>query len=265
IFEDAGFAVQTYPYWDAAARGLDIDGLLAVLRAAAPQSIIVLHACAHNPTGVDPTAAQWRQIAEVCRERAHFPFFDCAYQGFASGSLDRDAAAVRAFVADGFELFVAQSYSKNFGLYGERVGCLTVVAHEPAVAQHIESQLAKITRAMISNPPSHGARIVSRVITDAGLMAQWQRELETMAGRIRAMRQALFTHLQQLGTPGTWQHIVDQIGMFSYTGLSPAQCQTLIDQHHVYLSSNGRISMAGLNEGNVERFARAVDQVVRQS
>lgn len=233
-------------------------------------SIILLHACAHNPTGVDPTDAQWREIAEVIRAKKHFPFFDTAYQGFASGDLDRDAWSIRYFVEQGFELLVAQSFAKNFGLYGERAGCFHfVTAPTGPSAQdtvtRVASQLAILQRSEISNPPIYGARVASTVLNDDALFAEWKENLQTMSGRIISMRKALRGKLEELGTPGQWNHITDQIGMFSFTGLSEAQVEKLKKEFHVYLTKNGRISMAGLNTKNVEYFAKAVDKVVRDA
>jgi aspartate aminotransferase len=237
--------------------------MLGVMQAAPNGSIFLLHPCAHNPTGVDPTPEQWKQIADVMEAKGHFTFFDCAYQGFASGNLDKDAFSVRYFVERGFELFVAQSFSKNFGLYSERAGNLTVVAKTPEVKNRIESQIAKAQRAVISNPPAYGSRVVSLVLNDEKLYEEWTKNLSSMADRIIDMRKALYDELIRLGTPGKWNHIVDQIGMFSFTGLSTPQVKVLKEKYHVYLTDNGRISMAGLNSTNVKYFAQAVDDVVR--
>jgi len=224
---------------------------------------VLLHACAHNPTGIDPTKEQWAQIADVCDERGLYPFFDCAYQGFASGNLNNDAWAVRYFVNRGLELLVCQSFAKNFGLYGQRVGALHVVFADSATKKAAATQLELLQRAEISNPPAYGARIVSRILTNAELFSEWERDLLTMANRINDMRIALRKHLEQLGTPGTWDHITSQIGMFSFTGLQSYQVERLVEEFHVYLSKNGRISMAGLNESNVEYVAKSIDAVVR--
>ncbi|KAI9175637.1 Aspartate aminotransferase, cytoplasmic [Blastocladiella emersonii ATCC 22665] len=263
IFADAGFAeVADYAYYHTETRGLDLEGMLRDLRAAPEGSIVVLHACAHNPTGVDPTPAQWATIADVMAAKRHVAFFDCAYQGFASGDVDRDAQAVR-FFATKMELLVAQSFAKNFGLYNERCGNLSVVAASPAVAGAVRSQMAKLQRAAISNPPAFGARIVSTVLNNPDLYAEWLGNLRTMSGRIQAMRTQLFDALQKLGTPGSWQHILDQIGMFSFTGLTVAQSQAMRTKFHIYMTDNGRISMAGLTTKNVQYFAESMDWVVR--
>ena len=243
--------------------------MIDVIDKAPEGSIILLHACAHNPTGVDPTQEQWEQIAKTIRSKNHFPFFDCAYQGFASGDLARDAWAIRYFVEQGFEMCIAQSYAKNFGLYGERAGCFHFVAspasHASDTANRVASQLAILQRSEISNPPAYGARIASTVLNDDKLFAEWEANLRTMSGRIIDMRQKLRATLDQMGTPGTWNHITDQIGMFSFTGLTEKQVLRLKEEFHIYMTKNGRISMAGLNSKNVEYFAKAVDKVVRET
>jgi aspartate aminotransferase len=265
IFNDAGFTVADYPYYYPPTRGLDLQGMLDILKHAPEKSIILMHSCAHNPTGVDPTPEQWKEIAGVIKERALVPFFDCAYQGFASGDLNRDAWSVRYFVEQGIELLVAQSYSKNFGLYNERCGCLTVACQSSELAANVKSQLNKITRPLISNPPAFGARIVSKILNSPELYEEWTISLKEMAGRINKMRQMLFDELQRLKTPGSWQHILDQIGMFTFTGLTVPQSKMMTEKFHIYLTDNGRISMAGLTTKNVVYFAESMDHCVRNS
>lgn len=268
IFTNVGLPIATYPYFHKDTKGLDIEGMKRALADAPNGSIILLHACAHNPTGVDPTPEQWREIAALMKEKKHFPFFDTAYQGFASGDLDRDAGAIRLFVEQGFELVIAQSFAKNFGLYGQRAGCFHFVApplpDAAGITTRVASQLAILQRSEISNPPIYGARIASIILNDAALFAEWQDNLRTMSGRIIAMREALRSKLEELQTPGQWNHITDQIGMFSFTGLSEAQVLKLRSDFHVYMTKNGRISMAGLNTRNVDYFAKAVNTVVRE-
>lgn len=268
IFNNVGLAIQQYPYFSKETKGLDFHGMKSAIHAAPQGSVILLHPCAHNPTGVDPTMDQWKELAVVIREKGHFPFFDCAYQGFASGNLARDAAAVRYFVEQGFEMLIAQSFAKNFGLYGERAGVFhAVTAPGPDASttiSRIASQLAILQRSEISNPPLYGARIAATVLNDEKLYAEWEENLRTMSGRIIDMRKALREKLEALGTPGTWNHITDQIGMFSFTGLTEAQVAKLRDEAHVYMTKNGRISMAGLNTSNIDYFAKAVDKVVRE-
>lgn len=269
IFTNVNLTVKNYPYFSKSTKGLDYDGMISSLKSAPAGSIILLHACAHNPTGVDPTQEQWKAIAEVMKQRSLFPFFDCAYQGFASGSLDKDAWAIRYFVEQGFELLIAQSYAKNFGLYGERAGCFHFVTSPGANAQdtiaRVGSQLAVLQRSEISNPPAYGARIASLVLNDPSLFAQWEEDLRTMSGRIIQMRSSLRSKLESMGTPGTWKHITEQIGMFSFTGLTEPQVQKLKEKYHIYMTKNGRISMAGLNTKNVDYFAKSVDAVVRET
>jgi aspartate aminotransferase len=269
IFSNVHLPVAPYPYFSKSTKGLDFDGMKAAILDAPDRSIMLLHACAHNPTGVDPTQEQWKELAVLLKKKSHFPFFDCAYQGFASGDLAKDAWAVRYFVEQGFELCIAQSFAKNFGLYGERAGCFHFVTAPGTDAQatisRIGSQLAILQRSEISNPPAYGARIASLVLNDPTLFKEWEENLRTMAGRIIDMRKALRSKLEELGTPGTWNHITDQIGMFSFTGLSEKQVQELQEVAHVYMTKNGRISMAGLNVHNVDYFAKAVNKVVKET
>ncbi|KAL2887538.1 Aspartate aminotransferase [Ceratocystis lukuohia] len=270
IFNNVGLPVLQYPYFDKATRGLDFDGLMKSLSEAPDRSIVLLHPCAHNPTGVDPSQDQWKQISELLKKKNHFPFFDCAYQGFASGDVARDAWAISYFIEQGFDMLIAQSFAKNFGLYGERAGCLHAVASAASlaagvnVATRVASQLAILQRSEISNPPLYGARIVAVVLNNEALYEEWKDNLRTMSGRIIAMRTALRSKLEELKTPGTWNHITDQIGMFSFTGLSPAQVLRIREESHIYMTNNGRISMAGLNTRNVEYVAQAIDKVVRE-
>lgn len=265
ILKNVGINPVDYAYYDPKTIGLDFQGLTEALKNAPDRSVFLLHACAHNPTGVDPTQEQWKAIAEVIAAKKHYSFFDCAYQGFASGDLDRDAWAVRYFVDQGLPLLVCQSFAKNAGLYGERVGALHIVAPDKSIAERVKSQLSVLQRSEISNPPSHGARIMSLILNDATLFGEWKEDIKTMSGRIIQMRNELYRLLtKELHTPGNWDHIVNQIGMFSFTGISNGQSQWLVEKGHIYLTANGRISMAGLNTHNIEYFARALDGVVRQ-
>jgi aspartate aminotransferase len=265
VAREAGVAVESYRYWNARERNLDIRGMLADLEAAPSGSVIMLHASAHNPTGVDPTESQWRDIARVCQAKGHLPLFDSAYQGFATGDLDKDVYGLRYFCDQGFEMLVCQSFAKNFGLYNARVGVLHIVTRSKAKAKAAVANVAKIVRPMYSNPPADGARIVKTVLKDPQLYAEWVQELKGMSHRIIEMRGLLRKNLEKLGTPGDWSHITSQIGMFSFTGLNKKQVAELVNKHHCYLLSNGRISMAGINTSNVERLARAIDSVVRNN
>lgn len=263
VFKNAGFTdARQYRYWDSEKRGLDFEGFLEDLKNAPKNSVIILHTCAHNPTGCDPTHEQWQQIAQVIEQNQLFPFFDSAYQGFASGNLDADAWSVRYFANKGFELFCAQSFAKNFGLYNERVGNLAVVLNTPKYIPQVKSQLTLLVRGMYSNPPSHGGRIVSHVLNDPKLFDEWKQNVQTMSSRIIKMRSMLREELQNLNTPGDWSHITSQIGMFSYTGLNEIQSLHMVNHHHVYMLKSGRISMAGLTPGNVKYVAQAINETV---
>jgi len=255
--------VKTYPYWKEDTRSLDLDGMMSALAAAPRGSVILLHACAHNPTGVDPSEEQWGRIADLCVERQLVPLMDNAYQGYASGSLDRDAFACRLFESKGLEMFMCQSFAKNLGLYGERIGMVHVLCKDAERAKCVLSQLKLVIRPMYSSPPIHGAHLVMRVMGEDALLEQWKTELKSMADRILDVRAKLRKGLEDKGTPGTWNHVTEQIGMFSYTGLSKDACECLIDTHHIYLLKSGRISLAGLNDANLEYMVKAVDEAVR--
>lgn len=263
IFKACGVETRKYPYWNGETRRIAYDGLIPALNAAEAGSIVLLHATAHNPTGVDPTKNQWKAIASVCRKRGLFPFFDSAYQGFATGNLDRDAWPIRYFQQQGFEMLVCQSFAKNLGLYNERAGALHVVANSAKQATAIHSQIALFIRPMYSNPPVHGAKIVETILTTPFLYEAWKKELFSMSKRISDMRPLLRTELEKLQTPGDWSNITEQIGMFCYTGLTSSQCDALMDNHHVYLLRSGRISMAGVTTHNVKYLAECIDYVVR--
>jgi len=266
IFESAGMKVQKYPYYHKLTKSLDFDGMMqALTRQAAPGSVVLLHACAHNPTGVDPTEEQWRMIANVFKERRLIPIMDSAYQGYASGSLDKDAFATRLFLEMGIEFFLCQSFAKNLGLYGERIGMLHAVCDNRQEAEAVLSQLKLVVRPMYSSPPIHGAGLVTAIIGNPHRYAAWKAELKEMADRVLGVRGMLRTGLELKGTPGTWNHITDQIGMFSFTGLTEAQCDRLINVHHIFLLKSGRISLAGLNKGNIQYMIDAVDETVRNT
>ncbi|PRD32269.1 UNVERIFIED_CONTAM: Aspartate aminotransferase [Trichonephila clavipes] len=333
VFPYAGFAVcRIYRYWHSMKKCLDIEGLLEDLRDAPPGSVVILHVCAHNPTGIDPSKDQWFRIADVMQfldnpgwalvfsnclfqasllpasvlqflvlktrrsfsrpskiwpalsscanllgiedfftgavfihsdnEKHLFPFFDCAYQGIASGDLEKDAWPVRYFVSRGFELLCAQSFSKNMGLYSERVGNLTLVFKDSKVIPNVRSHITMMIRGNYCNPPRHGAGIATRILNDNSLIDDWKKQLKTISIRIKRMRWALRTKLQELGTPGNWDHITRQIGMFCYSGLTEQQVKYLIQEYHIYLPTAARINICGLNDKNVEYVARAINDAV---
>ncbi len=259
LFTRAGFEVANYRYYDPARRGIDIDGMLADLAAAEPGTVVVLHACCHNPTGYDLSPDQWERVAATVVERGLVPFLDLAYQGFAQG-IEPDAAVPRRFATLGIPVLVASSFSKNFSLYGERVGSLSIVAADPAEAGRVLSQVKVAVRTTYSNPPTHGAAMVTKVLGDPGLRAIWEDELAGMRKRVKAMRQALVDGLVSHGVDDMG-FITDQVGMFSYCGLTAAQMQALREQYGVYGTDAGRICVAALNPGNVGEVARAIAAV----
>jgi len=261
LFEAAGFQVMSYPYYDAPTHGLNFAGMRAALQAAAPQSIVVLHACCHNPTGVDPTPEQWREIVAIVTERRLVPFLDLAYQGFAEG-IEADGAAVRAFAAAGADFLVASSFSKSFSLYGERVGALSIVTASADESKRVLSQLKRVIRTNYSNPPTHGGALVAAVLGSAELRALWEKELGAMRERIKEMRKALVDHLEQRLPGRDFSFVRRQRGMFSYSGLSAAQVERLRTEFAIYAVSTGRICVAALNRKNVEIVASAIATVL---
>ena len=261
MFEGSGFAVHTYPYHDAASGGLRFDDLLSTLAGLPRRSIVLLHACCHNPTGVDLSPAQWDTLIPLLRERELLPYLDLAYQGFGDG-IEQDAYAVRALADARITFFVANSFSKSMSVYGERCGALSVVCASAAEAALVMGQLRFTVRRIYSSPALHAARIVAHVLGDADLRPLWQAELAAMRDRITAMRQALHARLVALAPGRDFGYLLSQRGMFSYTGLSAAQVDQLREQHAVYLIRSGRICVAGLNTGNVGRTAEAMAAVL---
>jgi len=261
LFTNAGFTVETYPYYDAATRDIRFEAMLAALRAAAPGTVVVLHACCHNPTGYDITPAQWEQVAAACQQAGLVPFLDMAYQGFGLG-IAEDGAAVRCFMASGMNFFVSTSFSKSFSLYGERAGALSVVCGSSEEAARVLSQLKIVIRSNYSTPPTFGAQVVSMVLTSPELRALWEEELAGMRERIKGMRQTLVAKLQAAGVKGDLSYITRQMGMFSYSGLSKEQMQRLRSEFGVYGLDSGRICVAALNSRNIDAVAAAIARVM---
>jgi len=262
LFESAGFQVNTYAYYDAATRGVNFAGMKASLEAAPAGSIIVLHACCHNPTGADLSDAQWDEVVSACRSRGLVPFLDMAYQGFADG-IDADAVAVRAFSASGLQFFVSSSFSKSFSLYGERVGALTIVTASKEEAGRVLSQVKRVIRTNYSNPPIHGGAVVAAVLNSPELRQMWEDELAGMRDRIRAMRTSLVEQLKAAGVAQDFSFVIKQRGMFSYTGLSAEQVEKLKADFGIYAVSTGRICLAALNTKNIGYVAKAIAQVLK--
>jgi aromatic-amino-acid transaminase len=262
VFRTAGFALVDYRYYDAASHGLDFAGMLEDLGRLEPGTVVLLHACCHNPTGVDLDAAQWKQLIALLKERRLLPFVDMAYQGFAQGA-DADAAGVRLLAESGIEAFVvANSYSKSFSLYGERVGALSMVGADRDEAARLLSKIKQTVRANYSSPSTHGAALVAGVLGSAVLHARWEQELGGMRGRIHAMRAGFVDKLAALGAPD-FGFINRQAGMFSYSGLSQAQVRRLRDEFAIYALDSGRICVAALNQANLDTVAAAVAAVCR--
>ncbi|CAH1368397.1 hypothetical protein MTP99_009781 [Tenebrio molitor] len=263
IFKHSGLDVDGYKFYDPKTCGFDFQGALDDIRKIPERSVILLHACAHNPTGVDPSLEQWRELSAVVKQKNLFPFFDMAYQGFASGNIDRDAQAVRLFLKDGHKIVLAQSFAKNMGLYGERAGAFTVVTENKEETAKVMSQLKILIRAMYSNPPIYGARIVSEILGDEKLRADWLLEVKGMADRIISVRTRLRDNLKKEGSSKNWEHITNQIGMFCFTGMTPDQVEKLTKEHSVYLTKDGRISMAGVTSKNVDYLASSMHAVTK--
>jgi aromatic-amino-acid transaminase len=262
LFTNAGFTVESYPYYDAATRGIRFDAMLAALKAAEPGTVVVLHACCHNPTGCDLTPAQWAQVAAACQAGGLVAFLDMAYQGFGKG-IAEDGAAVNLFMATGQNIFVSTSFSKSFSLYGERVGALSVVCSSTEECSRVLSQLKIVIRTNYSNPPTFGATVVATVLTTPALRAMWEEELAGMRQRIKATREQLVSQLQAAGAKGDLSYITAQVGMFSYSGLSVAQMHRLRSEFGVYGVDTGRICVAAINSRNIAAVVAALTQVMQ--
>ena len=260
LFTNAGFVVESYPYYDAARRGVNVDGMLAALNAAPAGTVVVLHACCHNPTGYDITPADWLKVIEAVKARGLVAFLDMAYQGFGEG-IAEDGAVIAQFVAAGIDFFVATSFSKSFSLYGERVGALSVLCSSKDDATRVLSQLKIVIRTNYSNPPTHGAQVVATVLTTPALRAMWEEELAGMRVRIKQMRTALLQKLQAAGIQQDMSFITQQKGMFSYSGLNKDQMQRLRSEFGIYGVDSGRICVAALNSKNIDAVVAAIAKV----
>ncbi|MCS3467300.1 aromatic-amino-acid transaminase [Pseudomonas sp. JUb42] len=261
LFETAGFPVQNYRYYDAASHDVDRAGMLADLQNLPDGSIVVLHACCHNPTGVDLTASDWKKVLEVVKAKGHVPFLDMAYQGFGDG-IDEDAAAVRLFADSGLTFFASSSFSKSFSLYGERVGALSIITASKEETGRVLSQVKRVIRTNYSNPPTHGATIVAAVLNSPELRATWEAELGEMRTRIKAMREAMVERLANNPKGQDFSFVGRQCGMFSYSGLTTAQVHRLRDEFGIYALDTGRICVAALNNSNIDVVTKAIIQVI---
>ncbi|NMY49489.1 amino acid aminotransferase [Pseudomonas sp. WS 5011] len=261
LFESAGFPVQNYRYYDAASHGINRAGMLEDLKNLPARSVVVLHACCHNPTGVDLSLDDWKAVLDVLREREHVPFLDIAYQGFGDG-IEQDAFAVRLFAASGIPFFVSSSFSKSFSLYGERVGALSIVTGSQEEAGRVLSQAKRVIRTNYSNPPTHGATVVANVLNSPELRALWEEELAGMRERIRGMRMAMVEQLAALNCKRDFSFVAQQRGMFSYSGLTAEQVERLKTEFGIYAVSTGRICVAALNQRNLPAVTQAIAQVL---
>ncbi|TDM06678.1 MAG: aromatic amino acid aminotransferase [Ideonella sp. MAG2] len=261
LFTNAGFTVETYPYYDADKRGVNFEAMLACLNSAAAGTVVVLHACCHNPTGYDISASQWEQVIAAVKSRNLVAFLDMAYQGFGDG-IAEDGAVIAQFVAADIDFFVSTSFSKSFSLYGERVGALSVVCSSKEETARVLSQLKIAIRTNYSNPPTHGAQVVATVLTTPALRAQWEQELAGMRNRIKAMRGALVEQLKAAGVTADMSFITTQRGMFSYSGLSKPQMERLRNEFGVYGVDSGRICVAALNEKNIRYVTESIAKVL---
>ena len=264
LFEAAGFKVNAYAYYDAASHGVNFNGMLASLSAMPAGSIVVLHACCHNPTGVDLSAAQWSEVVDTVRARGLVAFLDMAYQGFGDGIAD-DALALNLFAASGLNFLVSSSFSKSFSLYGERVGALSIVTTDRDETARVVSQVKRTIRTNYSSPPTHGAAVVAAVLSTPALRATWEGELATMRERIRAMRSGLVDRLKARGVKRDFSFVIRQRGMFSYSGLSREQVDVLREQYGIYAISTGRICLAALNSKNIDYVADSIAKVLSNS
>lgn len=262
LFTKAGFQVRSYAYYDPVRHSLNFEAMLESLRAIPAGSIIVLHACCHNPTGVDLKSDQWEAVKRVVTERALLPFFDFAYQGFGAG-IAEDAWPVRDFAASGLPMLIANSFSKSCSMYGERVGGLTVIADDKAEAKRVLTQVKRVIRTNYSNPPSHGAKLVAAVLCDPGLRPLWEAELEAIRIRIRSLRALFVQTLQTCGLDRDFSFVQDQVGMFSYTGISAEEVRALRAHHGVYMLETGRICVAAMNKSNIDKVCSAIVAVLK--
>jgi aspartate/tyrosine/aromatic aminotransferase len=262
IFAAAGVPTKSFPYFDAKTDSFAFDEALSAIDKMPAGDVIMLHGCCHNPTGIDPTPAQWNKLADVIYGRGLLPFLDFAYQGFADG-IDDDAAGLKALARPGKELIVCSSFSKNFGLYCERVGALTIVAKDKAAADIVQSQIKVCIRSNYSNPPAHGAELVTTVLNDPALRKEWEQEVAGMRDRINGMRALLVKTLKEKGVPGDYSFITRQRGMFSFSGLTPQHVEALKQKYAIYIVGSGRINVAGITEQNVGPLCEAIAEVTK--
>ena len=263
IAQGAKLEIGEYRYYDPKTKSIDFNGMVEDLQKMEKNSIVLFHACAHNPTGLDLTHEQWQIILKIVLEREILPLFDLAYQGFATGDIDEDAYAVRLFANEGINMILSQSFAKNLGLYGERIGCLSFLTQNEEEKIAVKSNLEKIVRSEFSSCPKFGAIIANTILSDEKLKKEWLEELKIMVERIKDMRKSLKQKLEEIGSKINWEHLTKQKGMFSFTGLNPEQCDRLKNEFHIYIVRSGRMSVPGLNPSNLEYVAKAFHEVTK--
>ncbi|EKV12773.1 hypothetical protein PDIG_42090 [Penicillium digitatum PHI26] len=263
VFQSAGIKPSIIPYFSSKTNTVDFQNFSEAVKSLPTQSVVLLQSGAQNPTGCDPSPDQWRELASIFLERGHLAFFDAAYPGFASGDIDTDLEGVRLFAEREIPLVFVSTYGKSFGLYSERVGVVSILVPNEETGKRVEAQLSLLARAESGAPPDFGSKIVETVLSDEALKSQWRQEVRDMANQLKHRRATLREILEKLETPGSWRHITEQNGMFSYVGLSVEQVTLLREKHHVYLQDSGRISIAGLNNFNIEYTARSISDVVK--
>ena len=261
IADLVGYKWNEYRYYHPETKGFDFEGMKEDLNNAKDHSVVMFHVCAHNPTGVDPTDRQWEEILEIVKRKKLFSAFDSAYQGFASGDLEKDSYSLKLFQEHTDDIMLFQSFAKNFGLYGERAGCYSVVTGSTAEKDIVMSRIKQIARPIYSNPPIYGARIVDTILSDPELTSMWHQDLRDMSGRMADMRSGLVDKLKSLGNEHCWKHVTDQIGMFAFTGLNKDMVNELREKYHIYMTMDGRISIAGLNTKNLDYVAESFHKV----
>jgi aspartate aminotransferase len=267
IFEKSGMETIKYPYFNSENKELDFENLKNfLLNSTEENSVVLLHVCGHNPTGVDPNESQWRDICEIMKQKNLFPFFDLAYQGYISGDLYADIYPIYIFLENDFEMFISQSFSKSMNLYGERAGSLHVIINPSETLdeniKNIKIHFTQIAKGIYLVPVGHGSRIIKRVLGKEHLRKMWENELKECVHRLNYVRSKLYEELKRIETKGTWEHVINQKGMFSYTGLNENQCCVLIEKHNIFLSKSGRISLSGLNDDNIQIVALAIKDAV---
>lgn len=266
LLEHAGATVNHYRHYDPVTQDVDFDSVLAALNSAPKDSVFLFQACCHNPTGADYSKDQWREIAAIMKQRDLFPFFDIAYQGFSSGSKDEDAWAIRYFYEQGLDLLACQSFSKNMGLYSERAGCLHVaVQSEPKLLSKVQGMMVTFFRMECSFAPAYGARVAASLMNQPELKKEWDSDVAMITERLQNIRKNILNKLTELGTPGVWDHVVKQNGLFWYSGLTEEQVHRITNEEHVYMTLTGRVNVAGVNDQNIDQFCKSLDKVVRET